>query len=99
MLTENELLKRWLLNRNAISGRYYRGLTNQEVLSSQWFNKPERITFYQAKQNGLRVKKWAQWVRIKYEEFKEIEDNGIKKTIPFIKYHYVFNLDQTEKVE
>lgn len=104
MLTEKELIDKWFVHKNAISGRYYRWLTNQETLNSLWFNKCEWLTFHQAKQNWLKVKAWSKWVVVQYKEFVELKEKrhdwGVDiKKIPYVKSWLVFNIEQTEPIK
>gem|GEM_PF-3132997 len=41
---------------NHISRRFYLGILNQKKLTAAGFSTPERLTYNQAKNNGLRVK-------------------------------------------
>ncbi len=104
MLNEKDLIKKWFVNRNAISGRYYRGLTNQETLNSLWFKTPKRLTFSQAVGNWLRIKAWSKWVVVTYKEFVEVKEKSrswdlVVKKVPYIKSWLVFNLEQTQPVK
>ena len=103
MLTEQELMEKGLLNKNAISGRFYYWLSNQLALEEAGKKSKEWMTFVQAKLFGYKVKKWAKSVVIKYEANKNIiktDPNGeiVEKNTHYIKFHRVFNLDDLIKV-
>jgi len=104
MLTQEELLRQWYSNKNAITGRYYLGLGNQIMLDNAWCKSKERMTFFQAKENGYRIKPWVKGVQIKYESYiptdkKDSEGNILStENVRYVVYHQVFNLDQVVKV-
>lgn len=95
-LTQDLLQQMWFHNQNYITGRYYEWLTNQENLQSRWFLKPLWMTFYQATQNWLKVKKGEKWTRVVHCKFIEKEHKNWKKKVPCIKKYTVFNIDQCE---
>lgn len=103
MMNEATLTQQWYQNRNHISRRFYLGILNQKKLKEAGFATPERITYNQAKLNGMRIKAWSNGVLIKYEDKVEIQekvDGKIeKKVVPYIRYHTVFNIEQTELIK
>ncbi len=103
MLTEQELTDKGFHNRNHITGRMYLWEKNQLALNQWGFATTEWLTFLQCKQNGFKIKSWSKWIEVVYSEpiKKEEMDEQGKLTItsiPYIKTHVVFNLDQVEKV-
>lgn len=101
MLTEQELIDKGFNNKNAISGRLYLWLQNQMKLNEAGFTIPERMTFLQIKQNKYKLKKWSEGIEVIYAEpiaREEIDTNGNKtiKSIPYLKKHIVFNVDQVD---
>jgi antirestriction protein ArdC len=93
--------------RNAITGHCYRGLNifllSHAIQVNGW-TSGEFMTYNQAVAKGYQVKKgekgspitWFNMVKIKTED-KHGEE--IERTIPNLKYHYVFNADQVEGYE
>ena len=98
-LTQELLQQMWFHNQNYTTGRYYEWLTNQEKLQAQWYPKPLRMTYHQAKQSGLIVKKWERWTRIVHRTIKEKQTAKWIKKIPCIKKYIVFNIDQCEELK
>jgi len=98
-LTQELLQQMWFHNQNFVTGRYYEWLTNQENLQAKWYAKPLRMTYHQATQAGLKVKKWSKWTRIVHWKIREKETRKWKKKIPCIKKYTVFNIDQCEELK
>jgi len=96
-LTQDMLQQMWFHNQNYVSGRYYEWLTNQENLQARWYPKPLRMTFHQATQSGLKVKKWEKGTKVVHRKLMEKETRKWKKKIPCIKKYTVFNIDQCEE--
>ncbi len=100
MYSKEQLIAKGLHNRNAITNRFYLGLGNQMALKNAGFKKPEWLTFRQAKNSWLKIKRWAKSVIVYYQDellIKEEKDKKIeKKLVPYKRYHRVFNIDQTE---
>ena len=92
---------------NAITGHCYRGLNifllSHAIQINGW-TSGEFMSYNQAVAKGYQVKKgekgtlitWFNMVKIKTED-KHGEE--IERTIPNLKYHYVFNADQVEGYE
>ena len=104
MLTEHELIEKWLLNKNAISQRFYLWLQNQLALEEAGKQSKEWMTFMQAKLFGYRIKPWAKSVVIKYEANRNIiktESDGsiVEKNTHYIKFHRVFNMDDLVRMD
>ena len=101
----NEIIiqEMWFANRNAISKRFYLGIVNQRKLTEAWFTTPEWLTFNQARNNWLKIKAGSKWIVVKYEDKVEVEerkgDKIEKKTVPYVRFHTVFNIEQTEPVK
>jgi len=102
MYKKEELQEKWLNNVNAITKRFYLWLFNQLNLKSQGYPKPERLTFYQAKQNGLRVKPWEKSVSVIYQsvvpDYEFVDWELVEKEVMYKRIHQLFNIDQTEPV-
>ena len=103
MMNEIVLKDMGFCNRNFISKRCYLGILNQRKLQEAGFSIPERLTFNQARNNWLKVKAWAKGVTVKFEDKVEIEerkgDKIEKKLVPYVRFHTVFNIEQTESVK
>ena len=104
MLTPEELVAQGYHNKNAITGRFYLGLANQIALDNAWGKSKERMTFFQAKQNGYRIKPGSKGVQVRFESYipmdkRDDEANIVgKKDVPYIVYHQVFNVDECVKI-
>ena len=98
-LTQELLQQMWFHNQNYTTGRYYEWLTNQENLQARWYPKPLRMTFHQARQNWLKVKKWEKWTKVVHRQLRERETRKWKEKIPCIKTYTVFNIDQCEELK
>lgn len=85
-----------------LDGRPYRGI-NLMLLGMSGYSSPYWLTFKQAQERGGSVKKGEKgtmivfWKRIKVTD--EVDGKKVDKTIPLLRYFYVFNLDQTEGVK
>jgi len=82
-----------------ISGHIYRGV-NIWMLLGQEYASPFWLTFNQAVNLGGKIKKGEKgtiivfWKIMKYEA----TDTAPEKTIPYLRYYYVFNVEQTEGI-
>ena len=62
------------------------------------------MTFFQAKQNGYRIKPGSKGVQVRFESYipmdkRDDEGNIVgKKDVPYIVYHQVFNVDECVKI-
>jgi antirestriction protein ArdC len=58
------------------------------------------LTYNQARLNGRSIKAGAKGITVKYEDRIEIEkrkgDQIVKETVPYVRLHTVFNIEQTE---
>lgn len=89
--------------KNFISKKPYRGC-NFFILNSMGYTSPYWITFNQAKQKGGNVKKGEKgtiiifWKALSINEKNE-QGESISKNIPYLKYSYVFNVEQCENLK
>lgn len=86
--------------RNLVSGKPYRGI-NVLLLASQPFSSPYWLTFKQAQDKGGTIRKGENGTAVVFWNWVEVEDTetGEEKSIPFMRYYTVFNLEQTEGIE
>lgn len=83
---------------NLISKKPYRGI-NVFLTALQDFTSPYWLTFKQAKVLKGTIKQGAKSTAIVFWNFTEKEDeNGNLKSIGFLKYYNVFNVEQTEGI-
>lgn len=82
------------------TGKAYRGI-NALMLSPRvtGFSSPWWGTFRQIQERGGHVKRGAKSSPCIFWKLNKVERDGLVKTIPFLLYYSVFNLDQTEGVE
>ena len=81
---------------NFITKRQYNGI-NLFLLALYPFSSPYWMTFKQAKEKGGKILKGEKGTPIIFWKFSKVTDkDGIEKTIPFLKYYTVFNLEQTD---
>ena len=89
---------------NYITGKDYYGRNQVELLnekSKNDFNNDAWITFIQARNKGLKIKKGSHGVGIfkGFEKFEEKDAKGQLKVVSRpLGFAKVFNLDQTEKL-
>src|SRR4030095_8590264 len=86
--------------RNLISKREYRGV-NVFLLHAMMYESPYWLTFNQAKELGGHIKageKACPVVFWKWLEVQDAEKPSGKKTVPFLRYYWVFNLAQCEGI-
>ncbi len=95
-------MKTWInAPKNAISKKEYRGI-NRLLLSMTEFSSPYFLTYKQARALGGYVKKGSQGIPVVYWQIVKVEEEGIEiteKTVPFMRYYTVFNLDQVEGID
>jgi antirestriction protein ArdC len=89
-----------VMPRNAITSRAYRG-ANVVLLWSRaqesGFSNPRWLTFKQAREAGGSVRKGEKGETVIYvSKIIKIEDDGSKRTIPFLKAYTVFNIAQCD---
>lgn len=85
--------------RNLVSGKPYRGI-NVLLLANQPFSSPYWLTFKQAQDKGGNIRKGEKGTAVVFWNWVEVEDTetGEEKSIPFMRYYTVFNLEQTEGI-
>jgi antirestriction protein ArdC len=102
MYTQKQLESKGFRNINAITKRFYLGLWNQLALHSRGYSNPEWLTYRQASQEWLRIKKWAKSTPVCYQEFvpvvEVIDDEPVTAFKVYKKIHHVFNIEDTEPV-
>ena len=102
MYTKEQLQEKGLHNHNVISWRFYLGLWNQLALKAKGFASPERLTFYQAKTNGLKIKRGSKGVEVIYENVvpvgEFVDGELVEEDAYYRRVHRVFNMEQTEEV-
>lgn len=87
---------------NLKSKKPYRGV-NVLLLSGNPYTSPFFVTFKQAKEMGGSVRPGEKgfpvtfWKRIDIEE--DVDGDKVKKTIPFLRYYTVFNVEQCDGLE
>lgn len=81
-----------------IAGRKYSGL-NWFILSLMPYAKPIYLTFNQAKKMGGSVKKGEKGVPVIFWKMLVKENaQGVRETIPMLRYYTVFNISQVENI-
>lgn len=83
--------------RNYVSGKPYRGI-NALILANSGFEYPLFVTFLQAKELGGYVRKGSESIPVVYYKKLLIGDGDDVKSIPFLRYYSVFNIDCVEGV-
>lgn len=89
---------------NYVSKRGYRGI-NWMLLNHSGFSSRYWMTYKQASERGGKVKKGSRgtpvvfWKGIEIEEWDETKGKTVKKTVPFLRYYTVFNLDQIDGID
>jgi len=93
--------KPWVggLPMNLITKKPYRGI-NVFLTSLQSFSSPYWLTFKQAKALKGNIKKGQKSTAIVFWNFTEKEDEaGNKKSVGFLRYYSIFNVEQTEGID
>lgn len=96
-----------LTNINYITGHEYSGINRLMTFMLRdiaGYSDNRWITFKQAAEKGLKVKKGEKALPITHFSVREIEDesrrdeagNPEKRMIPYQKFYYIFNMDQIE---
>jgi antirestriction protein ArdC len=85
---------------NYISKHRYQGI-NFLMLSFEPVSTPFFLTFLQAQQKNMRLKKGCKGRRIVFYKTLEVptvnkSGEAVQKSIPYLKYSYVFSLEDTE---
>jgi antirestriction protein ArdC len=78
----------------------YHGI-NVLVLACQSFYCPYWLTYKQTQDKGGNVRRGEKGTPVVFWNWIEVEDSetGAEKSIPFMRYYMVFNLEQTEGIE
>lgn len=84
--------------KNMISKKEYQGI-NHFLLSCAPYSSPLWLTYNQAKEKGGNIRKGEKGFPVIFWKQIPVEKDGVKKTIPFLRYSTVFNLEQTEGIE
>lgn len=91
---------------NLVSKRPYRGM-NIFLLSSLGFGSPYFLSFKQVKELGGSIRKgekaslvvFSKWIEAKDDKGNiMVDEAGIVRRVPILKYYYVFNVLQCEKI-
>ena len=95
--------KPWLSGEpaNFITKRPYRGI-NPFILISSGYSCPYWVSFKQAKGKGGRIKKGEKGFPVVFWKWIEKDDQDTesgKRTVPFLRYYTVYNLEQTEGID
>ncbi len=98
--------KTWInAPKNAISKKEYRGV-NRLLLSMTDFSSPYFLTFKQARDLGGYVKKGSRGIPVVYWNISKVKKNEAEETteiseksIPFMRYYTVFNLEQVDGID
>ena len=86
---------------NFVTKRPYRGI-NPFILVSSGFSCPYWLSFKQAKGKGGRIKKGEKGFPVVFWKWIEMDDQETKsgkRTVPFLRYYTVYNLEQTEGIQ
>lgn len=83
--------------KNAVTGNTYKGF-NIFRLGMEEYENPNWVSFKQAKQLGGSVTKKQKSTQIIYWKMLEFKDKetGDDKTVPMLRYHNMFNIEQTD---
>lgn len=93
------------LQTNYISDLAYQGRNQAELQAAKEQNKFESnywLTFLQAKEKGLKIKKGSKGISVfkGFQDFTNVDKDGkVKTSSGPVGFARVFNLDQTEKNE
>lgn len=97
----------WLSPMNLVSRKPYRGVNNL-LLGCSSYKSPYWMTFHQALSLGGNVRKGEKGNMVVFYKFLDRKDangaavlreDGTPRTIPFLRYFTVFNLEQIEGIE
>lgn len=86
--------------KNLVSKKPYRGI-NQFLLSMSSYASPYWLTYKQAAAKGGQVRKGEKgtmvvfWSMLKNRSY-DPSDKGSKKTIPYLRYYTIFNVEQVD---
>jgi antirestriction protein ArdC len=85
--------------KNLISKKEYRGI-NVFMLAVQGYESPYWLSCKQAGELGGNVKKGEKGTPVIFWNWiNQVDDEGIEKNIPFLRYYTVFNVAQCENID
>jgi antirestriction protein ArdC len=86
-----------MLPRNLISGREYRGV-NVFLLQAMSYQSPFWLSYKQAQELGGNVRRGEKACPVVFWKWLDIEEDGERKRVPFLRYYSVFNVAQCEGI-
>src|SRR5438093_1439379 len=86
-----------LMPRNLISKREYRGV-NVFLLHAMSYQSPYWLTYKQAQELGGNVKRAEKACPVVFWKWLDLDQNGERQRIPFLRYYSVFNVGQCEGI-
>jgi antirestriction protein ArdC len=87
-----------LAPQNLVSRKPYRGV-NVFLLHAMSYTSPYWLTFRQAQELGGHVRKGEKACPVVFWKWLDVERNGEKERVPFLRYYSVFNVAQCEGIE
>ena len=85
----------------SVDGRPYRGI-NRMLLSWAGYSDPRFLTYRKCVELGGHVKEGEKGWTVVYWSFRRVKDvdgNETQKQVPFMRYYYVFNVEQCKDLE
>src|SRR5262249_40590541 len=82
-----------LAPQNLVSRKAYRGV-NVFLLHSMSYTSPYWLTFKQAQELGGHVRKGEKACPVVFWKWLDVEREGEKERVPFLRYYSVFNVAQ-----
>jgi antirestriction protein ArdC len=87
-----------LAPQNLVSRKLYRGV-NVFLLHAMHYTSPFWLTFKQAQELGGHVRKGEKACPVVFWKWLDVERDGEKERVPFLRYYSVFNAAQCEGIE
>jgi antirestriction protein ArdC len=87
-----------LAPQNLVSRKSYRGV-NVFLLHAMSYSSPYWLTFKQAQELGGHVRKGELACPVVFWKWLDVERDGEKERVPFLRYYGVFNVAQCEGIE
>jgi antirestriction protein ArdC len=87
-----------LAPQNLVSRKAYRGV-NVFLLHAMHYTSPYWLTFKQAQELGGHVRKGEKSCPVVFWKWLEVERDGERERVPFLRYYSVFNAAQCEGIE
>jgi antirestriction protein ArdC len=87
-----------LAPQNLVSRKPYRGV-NVFLLHAMHYTSPFWLTFKQAQELGGHVRKGEKACPVVFWKWLDVERDGDKERVPFLRYYSVFNVAQCEGIE